>query len=210
MERRLYDDLMASRLTRRTDVSNLAALLMVRGRMRKRAQAAREILQSRKEPIRVAGFSTATTCSGSDTEGQGPVLPIKQYNNSGPSSPSAGVEESSGTTLLAQRLAFLNLRSVLSDEDGNCQFRSLARELYGKQSHHAVVRQVVCEWIRDHSEDFSPYLAEEFDDYLKIMRKNRTWGDELTLRAAADAYGVRIYIISTERDNYLLEYAPEK
>lgn len=42
------------------------------------------------------------------------------------------------------------------------------------------------------------------------MRRNRTWGDELTMRAAADTFNVRIHVITSEQENYLLHYDPEE
>lgn len=45
--------------------------------------------------------------------------------------------------------------------------------------------------------------------YLKAMKQGKAWGDELTLQAAADAYGVVIHVVTTNTLNWMLEYAPQ-
>ena len=36
----------------------------------------------------------------------------------------------------------------------------------------------------------------------------RTWGDELTLRAASDCFGVTIHVLTSHEANWYLRYAP--
>ena len=57
-----------------------------------------------------------------------------------------------------------------------------------------------------HSDDFAPFVDGEFDDYLRDMRRDRNWGDELSLRAAADCFSVGITVVTTDEENYLLHY----
>lgn len=40
------------------------------------------------------------------------------------------------------------------------------------------------------------------------MTKLRTWGDELTLRGACDCYGCVVHVVTTEHENWLLNYVP--
>ena len=65
--------------------------------------------------------------------------------------------------------------------------------------------------MRMHQDAFAPFVGsdEDFRIYLSDMEKEKTWGDELTLRAAADAFNIKIHIITTESENYLLHYDPE-
>merc|ERR1712217_148086 len=49
----------------------------------------------------------------------------------------------------------------------------------------------------------------EFQEYLSKMKRNRTWGDELTLRAAVEAYGCVAHVITSEPSNWYLVYQPE-
>eukprot|EP00729_Bicosta_minor_P002864 gene2864-15984_t len=93
---------------------------------------------------------------------------------------------------LSKRLHDLHLVAVEMLSDGNCQFRSLSKELFRTADHHAVVREVVTShMIRNHA------------DY-----KDQTWGDELTLRAASEVYNVKINVITSDTENWHLLYIP--
>ena len=92
---------------------------------------------------------------------------------------------------LGRRLSSLGLSSVEMEGDGNCQFRALADQLFGHQKHHAVTRQAAVEHMRRNGDFFGMYFEgeHEFHAYLRDMGRSRTWGDELTLRAAVEAFG---------------------
>ena len=63
--------------------------------------------------------------------------------------------------------------------------------------------------MREHGGDYSFYVGEEpeWHAYLRRMSQPKTWGDELTLRAASDAYRIVVHVVTTERENWLLNYA---
>ena len=113
-----------------------------------------------------------------------------------------------GLRLLEQRLAFLRLRTITMEDDGNCQFRALSHELYGHQRWHAEVRRRAMDWMVSHPESYSAFVgdAAEWERYATNMGRSRTWGDELTLRAAAEAFGVVVHVVTTEKQNWLLHY----
>jgi hypothetical protein len=116
-----------------------------------------------------------------------------------------------GLELMKERLCFLNLRMVEMDDDGNCQFRAISYELFGSQQHHHVVRTRIVTHLRAHSHMFSFYVGEdeEWLRYLEKMSRKQTWGDELTLTAASQAFHVNIHLITTEQCNWLLHYNDE-
>ena len=61
--------------------------------------------------------------------------------------------------------------------------------------------------VRD---EFAIYFEEgEFALYLARMEQNRTWGDELTLRAAADRFRCTVHVITSTVENWHLRYVPE-
>jgi hypothetical protein len=41
------------------------------------------------------------------------------------------------------------------------------------------------------------------------MARNRTWGDELTLRAIVEAYSCEAHVVTSEPANWYLAYSPE-
>mmetsp|Transcript_101730 Transcript_101730/g.270631 ORF Transcript_101730/g.270631 Transcript_101730/m.270631 type:complete len:280 (-) Transcript_101730:86-925(-) len=109
------------------------------------------------------------------------------------------------------RLSTFGMRMKEMEADGNCQFRTLAFNLFGEQAHHAVTRKAAVAHMRKHSDFFSVLFesADEFKAYLRDMSRNRTWGDELTLRAVVEAYCCEAHVITSEGANWYLVYQPE-
>jgi hypothetical protein len=111
---------------------------------------------------------------------------------------------------LEQRLARLNLVVQVSAGDGNCQFRSVSEQLYGTQEHHGFVRQRAVDHIRAHPDEYQAFLGEDFHYYTAGMAQIGTWGDELTLRAICDSFGVVVHVVTSEQHNWYLRYNPLK
>ena len=140
---------------------------------------------------------------------------------------------------LDKRLERYGLKEFIVNGDGNCQFRAISDQLYGDQSHHASVRAVVVAQMRARPDryaafvespsttsiasgsqtygwtDASPALRDGEDEanyaaYLRNMSKLGSWGDHVTLQAASDAYGLPFCVITSYRDNFVLEIQPEK
>ena len=53
-------------------------------------------------------------------------------------------------------------------DDGNCQFRALAHELYGDQERHALVRERVVTHLRENADSYSFFVGDlpEWEEYL--------------------------------------------
>eukprot|EP01130_Rhizamoeba_saxonica_P000304 TRINITY_DN10282_c0_g1_i1.p1 TRINITY_DN10282_c0_g1~~TRINITY_DN10282_c0_g1_i1.p1 ORF type:complete len:168 (+),score=16.23 TRINITY_DN10282_c0_g1_i1:18-521(+) len=93
--------------------------------------------------------------------------------------------------------------------DGNCQFASIADQIYNTHHKHNKVRKQVIKWLKrnehfqlENGTYLSEYLVKTkhchtWKQYLKHMKKKGIWGDHLTLIAAAELYRVRIIIISS-------------
>jgi hypothetical protein len=87
--------------------------------------------------------------------------------------------------------------------DGSCQFGAFAKALQpGHRSPHQVRTSAVF-WMRDHPEDFAPFVTggqEAWDKYLKDMIKPSTWGDNLTLQALCTVYRAYVQVLKEEED----------
>eukprot|EP00038_Savillea_parva_P011621 m.198854 g.198854 ORF g.198854 m.198854 type:complete len:264 (+) comp20570_c0_seq1:98-889(+) len=116
-----------------------------------------------------------------------------------------------GLKLLNQRLTTHMLWSEESLDDGNCQFRSVAAQLFGDQERHAEVRAAACNHIASNYDFYSLFDdgGGNFKDSLARMRRDGTWGNELTLRAITDCYGVAVHVVTSNADNWYLTYRPE-
>lgn len=116
----------------------------------------------------------------------------------------------SGKTTLDARLARLGLKRIACEGDGNCQFRALACNVFKTQERHEEVRAAATRRLESRREEFEMYFegSSAFDRWLEEMKRDRTWGDELTLRAACDAFGMRIHVIQSTEKNWHLMYEP--
>merc|ERR1712060_34813 len=45
--------------------------------------------------------------------------------------------------------------------------------------------------------------------YLSGMEKPTTWGDEFTMIATANSYGVRIHVLTSHEENWYMVYSPK-
>mmetsp|Transcript_11634 Transcript_11634/g.23584 ORF Transcript_11634/g.23584 Transcript_11634/m.23584 type:complete len:155 (-) Transcript_11634:63-527(-) len=100
-------------------------------------------------------------------------------------------------------------------DDGNCLFRACAAQLYrgcaSDGAHHPLVRHRAVAELRRRSDRYSGFFSseDEFLAYLSEMSALRTWGDELVLRAIADAYDVTLHVVTSSEENWYLVYSPE-
>ncbi|WOK98359.1 OTU domain-containing protein [Canna indica] len=117
-------------------------------------------------------------------------------------------EATSDHERLTERLRLYDLVERKVEGDGNCQFRALSDQLYGTPEHHKSVRQQVTNQLRSHPEIYEGYVPMAYDDYLKRMSKSGEWGDHVTLQAASDSYGVKIFVITSFKDTCYIEILP--
>ena len=128
--------------------------------------------------------------------------------STGSSVPSAQDSRADHMTL-DQRLRAYGLQEKTIKGDGNCQFRSLADQLFGSPERHSEVRRMVIAQLVRSAEDYEVFVPDDYPDYVRKMARDGEWGDHLTLQAAADVYGRRICILSTYEKNFLIEITPK-
>ncbi|CAI7719672.1 OTU-like cysteine protease, putative [Plasmodium vivax] len=113
----------------------------------------------------------------------------------------------SGRKILETRLSAVDCELVKIPGDGNCLFRSISCNLFNQQKYHMYVRRKCVEHMLHFQEEFSIYFEEgTFHEYAKKMSQNGYWGDELCIKATADAFDCVIYIITSTEDNWHLKY----
>ena len=52
------------------------------------------------------------------------------------------------------------------------------------------------------------FVPEDGGSYVSEMSRDAAWGDHITLQAASDAYGVGMCVISSYKDNFVIEISP--
>uniref|UniRef100_A0A803KY89 ubiquitinyl hydrolase 1 n=1 Tax=Chenopodium quinoa TaxID=63459 RepID=A0A803KY89_CHEQI len=113
------------------------------------------------------------------------------------------------TEALLIRLQLYDLVERKVQGDGNCQFRALSDQFYRTPEHHKFVRQQVVTQLKSDSEVYEGYVPMEYGEYLNKMSKSGEWGDHVTLQAAADSYGVKIFLITSFKDTCYMEIIPK-
>lgn len=117
-------------------------------------------------------------------------------------------EEISDHQRLLERLKLYELVELKVQGDGNCQFRALSDQLYRSPDHHASVREQITQQLKCHPEMYGGYVPMAYNDYLKKMSKSGEWGDHVTLQAAADWFGVKIFVLTSFKDTCYIEILP--
>ncbi|KAJ8531750.1 hypothetical protein ON010_g14212 [Phytophthora cinnamomi] len=85
----------------------------------------------------------------------------------------------------------LGLRIYDIEGDGNCLFRSVSHQIYGDDSHHAIVRAACMDYMESEKEYFEPYVVGDmaaFMRYLRYKRRDGVWGDDPELQALCELY----------------------
>jgi hypothetical protein len=93
---------------------------------------------------------------------------------------------------------------------GACQFRALSDQLYRSEKHHADVRAAVVAQLSRRPDAYAGFADAPWDEYLRRLAQPGEWGDHLTLQAAADAYGVRVCVLTTYAESPFLAVQPEQ
>lgn len=119
-------------------------------------------------------------------------------------------EATSDHQRLLNRLQLYDLVELKVQGDGNCQFRALSDQFYRTPEHHKFVRQQVINQLKSRPEDYEGYVPMAYNDYMKKLSKSGEWGDHVTLQAAADSYGVKIFVITSFKDTCYIEILPSE
>ncbi|EGC32052.1 hypothetical protein DICPUDRAFT_11157, partial [Dictyostelium purpureum] len=120
---------------------------------------------------------------------------------------------------LNQRLELYQLenRRVIPG-DGNCQMYALSDQIFGDLEHSLEIRRAIATWLIKNKNltlkngaRISQFAhTKNWYKYCIRMARSGTWGDHLTLIAAAEVYKSKITIISSvESDSsFFIEIVP--
>jgi hypothetical protein len=94
--------------------------------------------------------------------------------------------------------------------DGACQFRALSDQLYRSEKYHAAVRSAVVTQLQSAPQLYAAFVSDwpSYEAFCRAMAEPSTWGDHVTLQAAADAYGCRVAVLTTYAEAAFLEVLP--
>ncbi|GAV62524.1 OTU domain-containing protein [Cephalotus follicularis] len=135
------------------------------------------------------------------------MVPIPHVPKTNGQIPTAD-EEISDHQRLLDRLQLYELVENTVQGDGNCQFRAISDQLYRTPDHHKDVREQVVKQLKSQPEMYDGYVLMSYGEYLKKMSKGGEWGDHVTLQAAADLFGVKIFMITSFKDTCYIEILP--
>ncbi|QDZ20496.1 putative OTU-like cysteine protease [Chloropicon primus] len=112
---------------------------------------------------------------------------------------------------LSRRLERLNLQLRSTQGDGNCQFRAISFQLFGTEDLYEMVRERSVSYLEEQEEGYQDFFGgrKDFKRYIYNMRLDKTWGDEMTLCGAANAFECVINVITSESSNWFLQYWPK-
>lgn len=97
---------------------------------------------------------------------------------------------------LNAQLKRMGLYAANTTGDGNCLFRALSDQLYGHPGRHAQLRHETCDHLADRPERFAGFVDDKpFDQYVRLMRENGTYGGHLELHAFAQMKQKQIKIV---------------
>lgn len=135
------------------------------------------------------------------------MVPIRHVPKINGEVPSAD-EATSDHQRLMDRLQLYELVELKVSGDGNCQFRSLSDQIYRSSEHHKLVREQVVHQLKFYPELYAAYVPMAYDEYLRKISTAGEWGDHVTLQAAADAFGVKIFVLTSFKDTCYIEILP--
>lgn len=64
--------------------------------------------------------------------------------------------------------------------------------------------------MRRNPEEYAVFLGDDFQPYLENMSQPGVLGDELTLRAIADHFGIAITLVVPDEHTWCMRYAPKR
>jgi len=111
---------------------------------------------------------------------------------------------------LKARLEEATLVEHACKDDGSCMFRAVSRQLWLDERYYSLVRTHVVEYLQATPKDYEFYFEtpDEFARYCEQLSNPKVWGDEITLKALAEAFRINIHVITSALERWFLTYTP--
>eukprot|EP00996_Jenningsia_fusiforme_P004697 NODE_554_length_2109_cov_28.930097_g511_i0.p1 GENE.NODE_554_length_2109_cov_28.930097_g511_i0~~NODE_554_length_2109_cov_28.930097_g511_i0.p1 ORF type:complete len:605 (-),score=72.16 NODE_554_length_2109_cov_28.930097_g511_i0:161-1975(-) len=114
-----------------------------------------------------------------------------------------------GLRTLQRRLQALGVKEQRMQDDGNCQFRAFSHQIYGHAEKYEQMRKLAVQQLTGNPDMYSMLFDKnEFAEYLSRIRKDCTWGDEITIKALCDALHVVVYVVLSTSGKWYHRYVP--
>ena len=75
--------------------------------------------------------------------------------------------------------------------------------MYGTDERHDTVRRTVCDYIEQNPDKYKDCMECAPDEYVACMKRNGTYGDQITVQAFCDAYHSNVAVVD-DRDQVTL------
>ncbi|GAV00498.1 hypothetical protein RvY_11337 [Ramazzottius varieornatus] len=103
----------------------------------------------------------------------------------------------------------LKIRKMMGD--GNCLFRAFADQVEGSETNHSFYRTKVVQHVADHKDEYAIFHEQEeektFDERLKKLKKNGTFGGQESLVAFARVFK-RVVFVHQPDEKITLQLPP--
>lgn len=103
----------------------------------------------------------------------------------------------------------LKIRKMMGD--GNCLFRAFADQVEGSESNHSLYRTKIVQHVTDHKDEYAIFHEQEeektFDERLKKLKKNGTYGGQESLVAFARVFK-RVVFVHQPDEKITLQLPP--
>ena len=73
---------------------------------------------------------------------------------------------------------------------------------------HEIVRKMVVTQLLENSKQYEKFILADYHYYCSNMGNLTVWGDNVTLQAASDVFGVRINLITSIKETVLIQITP--
>eukprot|EP00668_Euglena_longa_P043847 GGOE01058374.1.p1 GENE.GGOE01058374.1~~GGOE01058374.1.p1 ORF type:complete len:520 (-),score=124.11 GGOE01058374.1:313-1848(-) len=113
---------------------------------------------------------------------------------------------------LHARLDGMHLQQMAWEDDGNCQFRALSYQLFRDPRYYPNLRRIAVEEITNFQFRYMHFFqgAADFKNYVSRMAQDGTWGDDVTLRAICDRFGVVAHVITAAEMDWHVCFTPTR